>query len=98
FFIGGIIALLTAMTASELGTAMPKAGGSYYFVNHALGPVFGSVCGWGNWMGLAFASAFYCIGFGDYVVQWLPVATETAYNLGVMSLSVEQIAALAAAS
>jgi amino acid transporter/nucleotide-binding universal stress UspA family protein len=98
FFIGGVIALLTAMTASELGTAMPKAGGSYYFVNHALGPIFGSVVGWGNWMGLAFASAFYCIGFGDYVIQWLPVATDTAISLGVMSLSVEQIAALAAAT
>lgn len=33
FVIGRIISLFTAMSASELGTAMPKAGGSYYFVN-----------------------------------------------------------------
>jgi len=98
FLIGGIIALLTAMSASELGTAMPKAGGSYYFVNHALGPVFGSVVGWGNWMGLAFASAFYCIGFGDYVVQWLPVAADSTVGIAFVALSVEQISALAAAS
>ena len=30
FVIGGGIALLTALSASELGTAMPKSGGAYY--------------------------------------------------------------------
>ena len=72
FVIGGIISLFTAMSASELGTAMPMAGGSYYYVNHALGPLFGSIAGLGNWMGLAFASAFYALGFGSYVVGFLP--------------------------
>jgi amino acid transporter len=55
FVVGGVISLFTAMSASELGTAMPQAGGSYYYVNHALGTLFGSIAGWGNWMGLAFA-------------------------------------------
>jgi len=36
-------------------------------VNHALGPLFGSVAGWANWIGLAFASAFYMYGFGRYI-------------------------------
>jgi amino acid transporter/nucleotide-binding universal stress UspA family protein len=67
FLIGGGIALLTALSASELGTAMPKSGGAYFYVNHALGPLFGSVAGWANWLGLTFASAFYMVGFGEYV-------------------------------
>ncbi|WP_266078236.1 amino acid permease [Haladaptatus caseinilyticus] len=67
FVIGGIISLFTALSASELGTAMPKAGGAYYYINHALGPLFGSIAGLGNWIGLAFASAFYMLGFGGYV-------------------------------
>ncbi|WP_251341812.1 amino acid permease [Haloplanus halophilus] len=69
FVLGGGIALLTAFSASELGTAMPKSGGAYYYVNHALGPLFGSVAGWANWLGLAFASAFYMVGFGQYIQQ-----------------------------
>ncbi|GAB7093060.1 amino acid permease [Halolamina litorea] len=69
FLIGGAIALLTALSASELGTAMPRSGGAYFYVNKALGPLFGSVAGWANWLGLAFASAFYMVGFGDYVVN-----------------------------
>jgi len=67
FVLGGGIAMLTALSASELGTAMPKAGGAYYYINRALGPLFGSVAGWGNWLGLSFASAFYVVGFGEYL-------------------------------
>jgi len=52
-------------------------------VNQALGPMFGSVAGWANWMGLAFASAFYMVGFGEYVVNisggsiGVPIETST---------------------
>ncbi|KAB1186600.1 MULTISPECIES: amino acid permease [Haloferax] len=67
FVVGGLIALVNAVSVSELGTAMPKAGGGYYYVNRALGPLFGSIAGLGDWVGLAFASAFYSIGFGQYL-------------------------------
>jgi amino acid transporter/nucleotide-binding universal stress UspA family protein len=69
FVVGGAIALLTALSASELGTAMPKSGGAYYYVNQGLGPLFGSIAGWSNWLGLAFASAFYMVGFGQYIAN-----------------------------
>ncbi|WP_226042997.1 amino acid permease [Natrinema sp. DC36] len=95
FVIGGVISIFTAMSASELGTAMPKAGGSYYYVNHALGPLFGSIAGWGNWMGLAFASAFYMLGFGEYLSTFLTVPT---LSLGVVTLSEFQITALIGAT
>ncbi|WP_439026501.1 amino acid permease [Haloarchaeobius sp. DT45] len=95
FVVGGVISLFTALSASELGTAMPKAGGSYYYVNHALGPIFGSIAGWGNWMGLAFASAFYTLGFGEYLATFLPLPTLT---LGPLALSEFQLGALLAGS
>ena len=93
FVVGGVISLFTALSASELGTAMPKAGGSYYYVNHALGPLFGSVAGWGNWMGLAFASAFYTLGFGKYLATFLPLPTLA---VGPVGLSEFQFGALLA--
>ena len=90
FVLGGVIALFTALSASELGTAMPKSGGAYFYVNRALGPLFGSVAGWANWLGLAFASAFYMYGFGEYVnalvglgsVGLGPVTLEAAQVIG----------------
>ncbi|MXV62227.1 amino acid permease [Natronorubrum sp. JWXQ-INN-674] len=72
FALAGVVALLAAISLSELATGMPIAGGSYHYVNRALGSFFGSIVGWGMWTGLMFASAFYMIGFGQYLVA--PVA------------------------
>ena len=91
FVLGGVIAIFTALSASELGTAMPKAGGAYFYINKALGPMFGSVAGWGNWIGLTFASAFYMFGFGEYVNAFI---TVPSLALGPFSLSGAQIVAL----
>jgi amino acid transporter/nucleotide-binding universal stress UspA family protein len=72
FVIAGFVALLAALSLAELATGMPVAGGSYHYVNRALGGLFGSIVGWGMWTGLMFASAFYMIGFGQYIVAPLP--------------------------
>lgn len=95
FVLGGVIALFTALSASELGTAMPKSGGAYFYVNRALGPLFGSIAGWANWMGLAFASAFYMFGFGQYVGEFLTVPGVT---VGPLALPPAKVIALAGAA
>jgi amino acid transporter/nucleotide-binding universal stress UspA family protein len=92
FVLGGVIAIFTALSASELGTAMPRSGGAYFYVNRALGPLFGTVTGWANWIGLAFASAFYMYGLGEYVntliglgaVSAGPVTLEAAQVIGLI--------------
>ncbi|MFB6117826.1 amino acid permease [Halosegnis sp.] len=94
FVLGGVIAMFTALSASELGTAMPRSGGAYYYVNHALGPLFGSIAGWANWLGLAFASAFYMVGFGRYVSRIFGVSGTV--GIGPVGLNVVTVAALAA--
>ncbi|MDY6966503.1 MAG: amino acid permease [Halobacteriota archaeon] len=72
YLIGGLIAILTALSISELASGMPKAGGSYYFINRSLGPFFGTITGIGMWLGLIFASAFYMIGFEYYLSNLVP--------------------------
>ena len=96
FVIGGAVALLTALAASELGTTMPKSGGAYCYVNRALGPLFGSIAGWANWIGLAFASAFYMVGFGEYIQAIIGI--EGVITLGHVSLSIVEIVTLVGAS
>jgi amino acid transporter/nucleotide-binding universal stress UspA family protein len=76
FLIGGVVSLLAALSLSELATGMPRSGGSYYYVNHSLGSFFGSIVGVGMWAGLMFATAFYMLGFGQYMTYFfgdLPV-------------------------
>ena len=66
FAIGAVVALLVALPASELATAMPRSGGGYYFISRGLGTFAGAVVGISLWLGLVFASAFYLVGFGNY--------------------------------
>jgi amino acid transporter len=96
FVLGGAIALLTALSASELGTAMPKSGGAYYYVNRGLGPLFGSIAGWANWLGLAFASAFYMVGFGQYIANI--VGVTGGIDLGFVVVTWVKLVALAGAA
>ncbi|MFB6169632.1 MAG: amino acid permease, partial [Haloarculaceae archaeon] len=48
--------------------------------------------GWANWLGLAFASAFYMVGFGQYIANILGVAGGV--GVGPFSLSWVQLVAL----
>lgn len=96
FVLGGAVALLTAFSASELGTAMPKSGGAYYYVNQALGPLFGSITGWANWLGLAFASSFYMVGFGQYIYAILGISGPV--SLGPVAVSPVKVIALLGAA
>ncbi|MEF8831059.1 MAG: amino acid permease, partial [Halobacteriales archaeon] len=76
---------------------MPRSGGAYYYVNHALGPLFGSVAGWANWIGLAFASAFYMFGFGQYMTAIFGVEGTLSFGpLGAITFA--KVIALAGAA
>jgi amino acid transporter len=93
FAIGAVIALLVALPASELATAMPKSGGGYYFISRALGALPGAIVGISIWLGLVFATAFYLVGFGNYAravlaeagiaVEGVPVVVPLALVFGV---------------
>ena len=37
----------------ELATAMPRAGGVYYFTDRAMGPMIGTIGGLGTWLAVA---------------------------------------------
>ncbi|MFW6004149.1 MAG: amino acid permease [Halodesulfurarchaeum sp.] len=91
FLLGGVVSLLAALSLSELATGMPKAGGSYYYVNRALGPFFGSIVGWGMWAGLTFASAFYMIGFGQYLLPGLGGYIDVLAGFGQIGITVSAL-------
>ncbi len=73
FLFAGLITGLAALSVSELATAMPKAGGDYYFVSRATGPLVGAMVGLGAWMALVLKGAFALVGLGQYVLHFSPV-------------------------
>lgn len=68
FVLAGIVSLLSALSHAEIATDMQDTeGGSFKYITHAFGPLLGSVVGWGMWVGLVFATAFYVVGFAQYL-------------------------------
>jgi amino acid transporter/mannitol/fructose-specific phosphotransferase system IIA component (Ntr-type) len=67
YFFAGLLVLPAMLSKAELATAMPRAGGTYYFLDRSLGPLVGTVGGLGTWLVLILKSAFALIGMGAYL-------------------------------
>ncbi|MEO1698315.1 MAG: amino acid permease [Planctomycetota bacterium] len=78
----------------ELATAMPKAGGTYYFLDRSLGPLAGTVGGIGTWLALILKTAFALVGLGAYLSLYLEpnpaltkgIAVAFALGFGVLNI------------
>jgi len=71
YLIAGLLILPAMFSKAELATAMPRAGGTYYFLDRSLGPLVGTIGGLGTWLALVFKSAFALIGMGAYLVLFV---------------------------
>ena len=67
YLVSGLIVLPTMLSMAELATALPKAGGTYYIIDRSLGPIWGTIGGYGSWLALVLKSAFALIGMGAYI-------------------------------
>lgn len=67
YFLAGILALIGIFSIIELSTAMPKAGGDYYFINRSLGPFIGTISGFLSWFALSLKSAFAIFGISEII-------------------------------
>ncbi len=78
YFMAGCVALTTVLSLSELITAMPKAGGDYFYVSRSFGPLFGTVSGLLSWLALSLKSAFALIGIAElvYLVSGINLAVS----------------------
>ncbi len=91
YFVAGILILPAMFSVAELSTAMPRAGGAYYFIDRSLGPLFGTVGGIGSWFALVFKSAFALIGMGAYIAIFIdlpitPVAVALTIFFGITNI------------
>ncbi len=72
YLIAAIPIIPALFSKVELATAMPRAGGIYYFLDRSLGPLLGTIGGLGAWLGFVFKTSFALIGMGAYVNLFLP--------------------------
>ena len=74
--IASLLVIPAVLSKAELSTAMPKAGGTYFFIDRSMGPMMGTVGGFAAWFSLAFKSAFALVGIGLFAVLLNPGFSE----------------------
>ena len=67
YILAGILCIPTALSKAELTTAMPKAGGDYFYIMRGFGPLFGTIAGLSSWFSLSLKGAFALLGMGAYL-------------------------------
>ena len=75
YLIAGIFVIPSLLSKAELSTAMPKAGGDYFFINRSMGAGFGTLAGISAWFSLSFKSAFALLGIGAFATLLFPSIT-----------------------
>lgn len=72
WILGGVYALLGALTVAELGTMIPRSGGWYVFVHRAMGNYPGFVVGWSDWLSTCGTLAVIAMVVGEYTAVLIP--------------------------
>jgi len=67
YLFASILIVPAILSKAELSTAMPRAGGTYFFIERSLGPVWGLFSGFAGWFSLALKSAFAVLGMAVLV-------------------------------
>lgn len=72
WLVGGLYALLGALSIAELGTMLPRSGGQYVFARYALGEYAGFIVGWSDWISTCGSTAAVSIVVGGFVGALFP--------------------------
>lgn len=93
YILAALLIIPPMLCIVELSTAMPRAGGAYYYLERSLGPLFGTIGGLGTWLALSLKTAFALVGIGEYLAlfvdlePWMmkSIASALAVAFGVLN-------------
>lgn len=84
--LGGVYATLGAVSITELGAAIPKAGGYYVFVQRVFGNRVGFTVAWGDWLGQLASVAFSAIVIAEYAAELFPALQPWKQTVALSSI------------
>ena len=92
YLLAALVVIPPLLCKSELATAMPKAGGVYFYLDRAFGPMVGAVAGLGTWISLTLKTSFALVGSGFYIGLYLEdppvllIAVGLAIVFGIINM------------
>ena len=92
YALSGVLIIPAMLSQAELATAMPRAGGTYFFLDRTLGPLVGTIGGVGTWLSLVLKSAFALIGMGAYLALVLEIPIPSTALVLAIVLTVLNVA------
>ncbi|NHN61368.1 MULTISPECIES: amino acid permease [Halorussus] len=95
YLLAGLIVLPAVLSKAEMATALPEAGGTYLYIDRAMGPLLGTIAGIGAWFSLVFKSAFALVGLGAYLLLLVSIPNAllvtVSLGLGVLLVAVNVV-------
>jgi len=88
YILAGIMLVPTMLAQAELSTAMPKTGGSYFFIERSLGAAPGTFGGLATWFSLSLKSAFALLGIGIFALLLSPNINQLQVKLIAICFSI----------
>ncbi|VGO17326.1 putative amino acid permease YhdG [Pontiella desulfatans] len=71
YLLSGLLLIPSMLSMAEMSTALPRAGGSYFFVSRSLGGMFGTIDGVGVWLALILKTSIALLGLGAYLAAYV---------------------------
>ena len=81
--LGGLYALLGAISLAELGAMIPKSGGQYVFARYALGEYAGFIVGWSDWISTCGSAAAVSLLIGKFAGALFPPLNGAARAVAI---------------
>ena len=81
--LGGLYALLGAISLAELGAMIPKSGGQYVFARYALGEYAGFIVGWSDWLSTCGSAAAVSLLIGRFAGALFPILNGAARAVAI---------------
>lgn len=86
WIVGGLYALLGALSVAELGAMLPQSGGQYVYARHTFGPYAGFVVGWNDWISTCGSAAAVSIVIGEATGAVIPAAADWTRGIALASV------------
>lgn len=88
YFFASLLIIPAMFAKTELATAMPKAGGTYFFIHRSFGPLFGTFAGLANWFSISLKSAFALVGIGIFLEPLIGIYSQDIIKIIAVTFTI----------